>query len=60
MSLGEDILTLITSICTEAYKGGYMKEILLLVCYSLVVFTLGGLLWPWVMSQLQKFFQKND
>ena len=30
----------------------------LLLCA--VCFVLGGLFWPWVISQLQKFFKKND
>lgn len=29
------------------------------IATHLIAFVLGGLLWPWVMTQLQKFFKKN-
>jgi hypothetical protein len=30
-----------------------------LIAWLLVAFVMGGLFWPWVMQQLQKFFKKN-
>jgi len=30
------------------------------IATHLIAFALGGLIWPWVMKQLQKFLKKND
>ena len=30
------------------------------IATHLVAFVLGGLIWPWVMEQLGKFFKKNS
>ena len=31
-----------------------------IIATHLVAFVAGGLLWPWAMKQLGKFFKKND
>ena len=30
-----------------------------MIATHLIAFVLGGLLWPWVIKQLNKFFKKN-